>query len=84
MNALLQRLDECRAKLDDLTQENTRLRSSTKDTSALKKENRKMAARINLLEKELKVHSGRSQEIKSKVKNVIERIESIESEIAQL
>jgi regulator of replication initiation timing len=84
MQALLTRLEECKVTLNTLTQENTKLRAENKEVEALKKENRQLVARINQFEKELKMNGSRSAEIKSKIKGAIERIDSIEREIARL
>jgi predicted RNase H-like nuclease (RuvC/YqgF family) len=84
MNALLSRLEECKAAVTRLTQENTKIRGQTGDAEALRKENRQLSARINQLERELKMQSGRSADMKARLKGAIERIDSIEKDIAQL
>jgi septal ring factor EnvC (AmiA/AmiB activator) len=84
MNALLGRLEECKVTIAGMTEQNAKLRAESKETEALRKESRQIQARINQLEKELKVQSTRAADTKAKIKATIQRIDALENEIARM
>jgi len=78
ISALLETLKALRGENKSLQEENKLLRIRAQEADALSKEKVELQRRIGALEGDLSANTGKEQEIRERLRTIIEKIDAIE------